>query len=310
MTTLEKFIPIYLQAHYDGDALTTCLLARIMTKSGQFIGATDLDVNIEYDPAAYDPGGTGDDWGLQNHAADTGGISFSRVETAADLTVDNAELSMLPSDEMVTEAQMLAGIFDLADVRIYRVNYMDLSQGHELVFAGQLGVVKTSQGIAGVETRSLTDLLKQPEADLYSIPCSHIFGGPKCPKAYVWTEFEVTAVDIDDPLRVFGTDITPTNDFYVPGVIEWTEGDNVPKQMEVDQNTAGTFALAIPMDFAIKIGDRGRVREDCSKLWADAAHGCLYHWDTERNIYHGGFPDIPIADAGASQIPGAQLSAK
>lgn len=308
---IQKYIPIQLQSHYDGDALTTCLLARIKVKDGRLFAATDLDVDVIYDPSDYDPGGTGDDWGLLTHTAGNGGFSFARLETAGDLSVDNTELGMIPGDETVREAQMLAGIFDLAEVRIYRVNYMDLSQGHECVATGQLGNVRISENISAIEYRSLTDLLKQPETDLYSIACPHIFGkSPECPKAYAWTEGTVTNVDGDESLRIFAdTDLSPADNFYVPGVVEWLSGDNAGVQMDVEQNTAGTFALALPMGFEIKIGNTFRVRQDCSKVYEDGNRGCLYHWAADRNIYFGGFPDIPVSDGGASQVPGAQLYA-
>lgn len=308
MTVLKKQIPIDLMGHLQGEALTVCLIARVRTKSGDLHGFTDLDVDLSYDPADVDPYGTGDDWGPLLHEALNGGFSIARLDSAADMTVDNSELSILPGTNAVTAPAMLAGYLDSADVRIYRVNYADLTMGHELVAAGKLGSARISESLGAVEFRSLIDLLKQPEADLYSIPCSHVFGGPNCPKTYVWVEGTVTAVDPDDPLRIFAdTDLTPEDDEYVPGVVEWLTGDNTGAQMEIDQNTAGTFALALPMGYPIQLGDTFRVRRDCSKLWADAEKGCAYHWDeTNRIRYHGGFPDIPIADAGAALIPGAQ----
>lgn len=310
--TLKKSIPIQLQSHYDGDALTVCLLTRIKCKDGSLYGFTDLDVNVEYDPAAYDPGGTGDDWGPLDHTADTGGFSLARLEAAADLSVDNSELKFLPGTGTISAEEILSGKFDMADVRIYRVNYADLSQGHECVAVGQLGNARVAENFAYLEYRSLTDLLKQPEADLFSIPCPYVFGvSPECPKSYTWTSGTVTAVDPTDSQRIFGDSaLTPANDFYVPGVVEWLTGDNAGSQDDIDQNTAGTFALSLPSKFPIQIGDTFRVRQDCSKLWDDAEHGCLYHWGADRYKYFGGFPDIPVADGGNAMVPGAQINAR
>lgn len=309
---IQKYIPIQLQSHYDGAGQTTCLITRILCKDGTLKGYTNLDVNVLYDPAAYDPGGTGDSWGLLEHTADNGGFSFARMESSADLSVDNTELKFLPGTRSITPQEILSGIFDLAEVRIYRVNYMDLSMGHECVAVGQLGNAKVADNFAYVEFRSLTDLLKQPQADLYTIPCGHKFGvAPKCPKAFAWTSGTVTHVDPDETLRIFAdAALTPDNNFYVPGVLEWLTGDNAGKEMEIDQNTAGTFALSLPLGFAIQVGDTFRVRQDCSKLWDDDEHGCLYHWEDERWKYFGGFPDIPIADAGAAMVPGSQVGSR
>jgi hypothetical protein len=80
--------------------------------------------------------------------------------------------------------------------------------------------------------------------------------------------------------------------------------------MDVEQNTAGTFALMLPMGYQVRIGDAGRVRQDCTKLWGDANKGCLYHWGADRYRYFGGFPDIPVADAGSGALPGAIRSGR
>lgn len=311
MTILRKYIPAALQAHYDGSAVTVCELMRIRTKSGSVYGFTDLDVGLRYDPSAYDPGGTGDDWGSIEHAALNGGFSFSRLESAADLSVDNAEATILPGDDSITPQQLMAGFLDSADVRIYRVNYMDTSMGHECVKVGKLGNTRVSQNLGFLEFRSLTDLLKQPEAELQTIPCRHVFGGPNCPKAYTWTDGTVTGVDGDEPRRIFGdTSLAPADNAFVPGVIEWLTGDNAGNQMDVEQNTAGTFALMLPMGYAVQIGDTFRVRPDCTKLWGDAAKGCVFHWADQRIRYFGGFPDIPVADGGAAMIPGTQINGR
>ncbi|MHB1330136.1 MAG: DUF2163 domain-containing protein, partial [Gemmatimonadales bacterium] len=288
---MQKYIPDRLQSHYDGDALTTCLLTRIKCKDGTLYGYTDLDVNVWYNPATYDPGGTGDDWGDLDHTADTGGFSLARLEASADLSVDNSELKFLPGTGTISAEEILSGIFDSADIRIYRVNYADLSMGHECVAVGQLGNARVAENFAYLEYRSLTDLLKQPEADLYTIPCRKVFGGEGCPKAYTWTAGTVTGVDPTDSQRIFSDSaLTPDDDFYVPGVVDWLTGDNAGKQDDIDQNTAGTFALSLPTKFPIQIGDTFRVRQDCSKLWDDAEKGCLYHWGDDRWKYFGGFP--------------------
>jgi len=311
VTVMRKYIPAALQAHYDQPAVTVTLLMRIRTKTGEVYGFTDLDVGLRYDPSAYDPGNTGDDWGDILHRALNGGFSMSRLEGASNLTVDNSELTILPGDDSITPQQLMAGFLDSADVRIYRVNYMDLSMGHECVAVGKLGNERVSENHGLLEFLSLTNLLEQPEAELQTITCRHIFGGPNCPKAFTWTNGTVTGIDGDEPSHIFAdSGITPDNDAFVPGVVEWLTGNNAGLQMDVEQNTAGTFALMLPMGYAVQIGDTFRVRPDCTKLWGDAAKGCLFHWGEDRFRYFGGFPDIPTADGGASMIPGALVRAR
>ena len=97
-------------------------------------------------------------------------------------------------------------------------------------------------------------------------------------------------------------------DYYALGVVEWLTGANAGAQMEVDSNTGGAFNLSLPMAYAVAVGDTFRVRKDCNKVWDDASNGCSFHWGADRANHFRGFPDIPVADGGASMIPGAQIS--
>ena len=160
--------PAALQAHYDA-GVTVTLIMRIRTKSGAVYGFTDLDVDLPYDPSVYDPGNTGDDWGLINHKALNGGFELSRIEGAADLSVDNAEAIILPGDDSITPQQLIAGYLDSADVRIYRVNYMDLSMG-QVRRGRQAGEPAVVAQPGALEFLSLVSQLKQPEAEFQRSP--------------------------------------------------------------------------------------------------------------------------------------------
>lgn len=307
MTVMRKGIPEDLMAHYASGAVTTTDIMRLRTKTGELYGFTDLDEDVPYNPATVDPYNTGDDWGMLDHKATGGGYSMSRLEAAENLSVDNAEVTILPGMESITPQQLMAGFLDSADVRIYRVNYMDLSMGHECIAVGRLGNARVSQYHGFLEYLSLTNLLKQPEADLYTVTCRHVFGGPMCPKDFTWTSGTVTAVDPDDPHRIFAdSGLSPANDAFVPGVLEWLTGNNAGLQMDVEQNTAGTFALMLALGYAAQIGDTFRVRPDCTKLWGDAAKGCLFHWGEQRFEYFGGYPHARVGDR--AMVPGAIIN--
>jgi uncharacterized phage protein (TIGR02218 family) len=307
VTVMRKGIPDALLAHYATGAVTVTDILRLRTRTGELFALTDLDENVTYDPAAVDPYNTGDDWGPLVHKATGGGYSMSRLEAAENLSVDNAEFTILPGFESITPQQLLAGILDGADVRVYRVNYMDLSMGHECIAVGRLGNSRVSQHHGFLEYLSLTALLKQPEADLHTVDCRHIFGGPKCPKAFTWVEGTVTAVDADDPHRIFAdSGLVADDDAFVPGVMEWVTGNNAGRDMDVEQNTGGTFALRLGLGYAAQIGDTFRVRMDCSKLWGDAVKGCLFHWGEARFEYFGGYPHARVGDR--AMVPGAIIN--
>lgn len=315
-----KYIPPLLQADYDEDATTLCLVVRVMTKAGDLFGFTNLDADVVYDPAAYDPGGTGDDWGSATHRADNG-FTPSRTQASADMAVDNAELSGLVMAGGITMQQIRAGLFDAATVRVYRVNYLALDHGHEVVDYGRAGETKFSDSGWVTEFRGLTQLLKQTISPGYSLTCRARFGSKAigtadgsfeerfpCGKSFTWVSGTVTSVGAN-PRRVFtDTALTQADDYFMDGVVEWLTGNNAGAQIEVDTHASDTLTLALQMPYAVQVGDTFRVRKDCSKQWDDADNGCLFHWGTDRKDHFRGEPHIPVADGGANMVPGAQIT--
>jgi uncharacterized phage protein (TIGR02218 family) len=300
-----KTIPVALQAHYDQPATTTCLLTRVACKDGTVIGFTSLDADVTYD----------DGLGSVVYRA-SNGFEMDRMQATADLAVDNTELRGWVSADGITEAQIRSGLFDYSRVRIYRVNYLDLAAGHEIIAAGTAGETKFGRGGFSIEFRSLTQQLKQPISNVYSLTCRAKFGSQPigtggeqpeerfpCGKAWTWVAGTVSAVDALEPDRVFT--VTGLSDVVVPGVIEMLTGANAGAQMEVDAYAAGELTLALPLPYAPAPGDTFRYRADCSKKWDDDAAGCLFHWGTERPLHFRGEPYIPVD--GKAGIPGAEI---
>lgn len=304
-----KDIPAPLQAHLDQDATTYCFLLLIEcvgTFAGTVIGSTTLDEDITYDAGGGSSGLGPITYGSANS------FSIDRLETTGDLSVDNTELHGWVKDSGITEAQIRAGIFNFAKITIYRVNYMDLSQGHEHWAGGFFGRAIYTKNRWDTEYRSLLQLLKEPHSDLYSINCPVKFGSPQCGKSFSWVTYTITSVDGSEPDRIFSAAaMSEADDFYQLGVVEILTGDNAGAQMEVRSNAsdsdAGVVTLSLGLPAAMQVGDIFRIRKDCSKEWDDASNGCLFHWGADRGLHHRGQPLIPTADGGASMIPGAQL---
>lgn len=315
-----KQIPALLQADYDQDATTLCLIVRLLTKAGDLYCWTSLDADVVYDPAAYDPHGTGDDWGSATHRADNG-FTPSRFQASADMAVDNAELQGFFQDTGITLQQVSAGLFDGAAVRVYQINYMAPEHGHEVMEYGRAGQTKFAQSFWITEFRSLMQLLKQPISNLYSITCRARFGSKAigtgdgsfeerfpCGKAFTWVSGTVTSVGTNTRLTFTDSALTQADAYFDGGVVEWLTGSNAGAQMEVEAHAADQITMALPMPFAVQVGDTFRVRKDCSKVHDDATNGCAFHWGTEWPLHFRGEPLIPVADGGSNMAPGAQIT--
>lgn len=298
-----KSITIALRSHLALDATSWTFLMKVVCKDGTVLGFTVLDESLTYN----------DGGGDLVYSADQG-FTPERLQATADLGVDNTDLQGWYSDTGISEARIRAGLFDFARVWIYRVNFMDLSQGHEIVAAGTLGESKYSDIGWVTEFRSLSQQLKQPLAQLYSLTCRARFGSKPigtpgasiterkpCSKDIVWSPGTVTAVGAE-PDRLFSDSGRAEADgFYKPGVVEWLTGQNAGAQVEVIAFTADQFELLLPTPYPIEAGDTYRVRQDCDKTFAM----CKARFANVLNFR--GEHLTPVADAASVQTPGANI---
>ena len=299
-----KSIPLALRTHLAQDATSWTLLMKVVCKDGTVLGFTLLDADVTYD----------DGGGPLLYRADQGFMP-ERLQTTGDLGVDNTDLQGWYSLEGVTEARIRAGLFDFARVWIYRVNFLDLSQGREIWAAGTLGESRYSEAGWTTEFRSLSQQLKQPLCQLYSKTCRARYGSKPigtvgapfterqpCNKDLVWAAGSVTAVGVETD-RIFTDSARPEADgFYQPGVIEWLTGANAGAQIEVYTFAADQFTLLLPMPYPIQNGDTYRVRQDCDKTFAM----CKTRHSNTLNFR--GEHLTPVEDADSIMVPGAYIS--
>lgn len=236
---MSKTIPIALQAHKALPATTLCDLLKVgPLEDGTIYGFTSLDKDVTYDD------GSGD--GAVTYRAHTGFNGSAQI-ASADLSVDNAEAESLEATYTVpgvTQAAIDAGLFDKAPFVMYRVNYRDLTMGHEVLAAGTVGeqTLKVG-GVAVLELRSLSQQLKQSVVELDSLTCrvkqfGSQPGDERFPCGYdltaEWVNFTVTEVG-DEVTRTFVTDdISEADNYYAPGLVEWETGDNAGQQVEIE----------------------------------------------------------------------------
>lgn len=286
-----KQISPALQAHKAQQATTLCKLMRMERKDGTVLGFTNLDVNVVYDDG---------DGSVEYDASQ--GMLPSTIAMQGALSVENAEVAGLLAnlDTGIDPEDVRAGLYDYAKLRIYEVNYEDLTMGHEWLGAGSLGECTIQDGKIISEYRGLAQPLKQDVCQLYSVTCRAQYGDARCGATLVWQNGAVTAPGTD-PTSEFDTDLAAPDDYYVPGAIQFLTGKNAGRTLEVIKYESGTVSLLLPLYYPPQVGDTFRIRIDCPKT-PDACK------DPRRDrwpLYFRGEPLIPVADSQAIQTPGA-----
>src|SRR5690606_12098202 len=109
------------------------------------------------------------------------------------------------TDAAITEADLTAGRYDAAEVRIWLVNWADPSQRAEL-FRGTLGEVSHQGSAFRAELRGLSEALNRPVGRAYSRDCSAVLGDNACifdlDQPGFYAERAVETVDLER--RLFG----------------------------------------------------------------------------------------------------------
>src|SRR5574343_425410 len=127
-------IPPALLAHLQQTVTSVCRLLRITLSDGRVFGVTTLDRNITYQSVTYSA---------------LNGFDTSIIATDTGLSVDNAEASALVSATVdgITSAMAANGELDNASWELYLVNWADLTMGHIVLDAGDLGEVTVVDGL-------------------------------------------------------------------------------------------------------------------------------------------------------------------
>ncbi|WBU57540.1 DUF2163 domain-containing protein [Paracoccus sediminicola] len=107
------------------------------------------------------------------------GLTAQAVVQGAGLSVDNSEAIGALSDAAISEADLMAGRWDGAELRQWEVDWTDPAQ-HRLVFRGHLGEVSRAGGAFRAELRGLSEALNQPVGRVFHPRCSAALGDACC----------------------------------------------------------------------------------------------------------------------------------
>jgi uncharacterized phage protein (TIGR02218 family) len=260
----------------EGSVLTTCTLWKVTRPDGLAFGFTDHDSDVTF-------GGT-------TYAASTGHTASS-IKTTAQLSVDNLEVQSMLSGSTFTEADILAGLWDFAQILIHVVNYNDLTMGSMILRQGWLGNIKTGRHNFIAELRGMMQPLQQTIGRIYTPGCDADLGDARC--GVVLGNFTVSGnVTAAASTRVF-TDSAraEANGYFDGGLVTWTSGANANYRMEVKSFANGTVTMQQAMPNPIVVGDTYNMSAGCDKVRAT----CVSKFN--NIISFRGFPDLPGRDA-------------
>lgn len=153
-----------LQAHLATGTTTICRAWALIRRDGRVLGFTDHDRDLAFEGYIF--------------RADTG-LTARALQQTTGLSVDNTEAMGALSDAAITEADIIAGRYDGAEVIAWLVNWADVGE-RSVQFRGTVGEITRSGGSFTAELRGLAERLNQPQGRVYQRSCSAVLGGAGC----------------------------------------------------------------------------------------------------------------------------------
>lgn len=237
-------------AHLAGEVTSLAICWKLTLTSGAMLGFADHTEDLTI--------------GSQLYKAATG-FSPTAIETRDKFSVDNLDVAGILDAAAITEADIMAGIYDFAEVEIFMVNVADLSQGIITHRRGWLGEVTLKNGQFIAEVRGLSQKLSQNIGEIFSPTCRAVFGDSRC-KINIASYSVSGTVSSSTSRQLFTCNsMSQAAGYFSGGEIQFLTGANAGRHMEVKEFSNKQFTLVLPMPNNISVGDSFNAIAGCDK---------------------------------------------
>lgn len=241
-------------AHLQGEVTQLATCWKVTRKDASILGFTDHTSNLIIGGITYQA---------------ALGYTPSDITTSADLAVDNLELSGVLDSTAITEADLMAGVWDHAVVEIFEVVYSDLSAGTRQLRIGRLGEIKAGRTAFTAELRGLSQALTRSIGEIYSPGCRADLGDARCKKVLTAFTFAASVSTLSNNREFTAAALTQAIGYFDSGKLTWTGGLNNGLSMEVKTYTVGSIILQLPMPYQIQVGDGFSIIAGCLKRFTE-----------------------------------------
>ena len=228
------------------------------------------------------------------------GFTPSAIASSSDFSVGNLDVAGALSSASMTDADLVAGLWDFAAVIIFEVNWSDLSQGVRNLRSGTLGNVKSGRLTYQAELRDMMQPLSQMIGRRVQPACDADLGAARCgvnlaPVTTAAVVFAATNLYTFVSLGLVGFGAN----YFVGGKVTWTSGANNGQAREIKayDTVTGEVQVFEQLPYTISSGNLISIYPGCDK----SAATCRTKFSNIVNFQ--GFPFLPGRDALAKGPP-------
>lgn len=270
-----------LKSHLLTGTTTLCNCWKLTPKGKAAIGFTDHDVALTFAGVEYEA---------------AAGFTASAIEAQSGLAVDNLDVIGALESDKLNDADLSAGVFDDAEVEIWRVNWRQ-PEARVLLRKGNIGEV--SRGATGfrAEVRGLAHRLNQSTGRLFQYACDVDLGASRCGIDLTSADYQasvIVASIIGEREFTLTGAASYADQWFTRGLVEVDSGENLGRQGEIKEHRlidGSTHILlwhALPK--AMTVGDEMTLYAGCDKSFST----CKSKFGNGGNFQ--GFPHMPGND--------------
>ena len=227
---------------------------RVERGDGVTIGLTTHDRDLTVD-------------GLVHRAAP--GMTPSAIERSSGLEADTMDVGAALSSAAIGEADLLAGRWDGARVRLFAVDWETGATIAELG-EGRIGAVELGDDGFTAELAGASAALARPVVEETSAECRAELGDRRCRVALAGRRRFARVVGVVDRMVTLDA-VEPVAGGYAGGILRWFGGANGGLVQAVDGSAGAQVTLRAPPAFAVAAGALVEVIEGCDKSLATCA---------------------------------------
>ncbi|MCK5099784.1 MAG: DUF2163 domain-containing protein [Desulfobacteraceae bacterium] len=269
-------IPELLKAHFGEDVTTLAICWLVERSDGQILRYTSHDKSLEIEEYIYEPADAGD---------------VSALEQTSDGSSNNMDINMAFSGQGITREDIAKGRFNQALMKVFIVNYKDISMGMMKLVCGNMGEIDLDEFGGKFELKGLSERLQNKIGRAYSYRCDvEKLGGDRCLLDLTLFTFTGSVTEVEDQMIFTDTSRAEEDKYFNYGTIEFTSGLNEGWTKEVKAFAASEITLFEPMPYEIEAGDTYTIIAGCDRYPAT----CREKFDNYINCQ--GFEYLPGRD--------------
>ncbi|MEM9574004.1 MAG: DUF2163 domain-containing protein [Pseudomonadota bacterium] len=279
-------LPQSLKNHLAGSTTTICYVWILERSDGLRLGFTDHDREIEIEGVVCAP---------------TSGFTAGAIESSLGLSGDTNQVDGALSADAISEADIVAGLYDGARVFQYLVNWQDVSS-FGLLRRYHIGEITQEDGAFRVEMRSFSAQLDQTQGRHYLRNCDAMLGDGRCginlnQSKYHVTGSVITNESLTSQTIPFVTLEEYSNGWFAGGKLYWLSGALSGKNFEIAdmkkpvESEYSVITLVQPLPHIALEGDVFELSAGCDKSFQT----CKAKFNNSLNFR--GFPHMPSNDS-------------